>query len=70
MYVERDLFGARRPVLIAKAIDMFAVILRVKGVITGGNTSIVDDVGIRWVDNLPSIVSSISTPISQLQIYK
>lgn len=60
MNIERHLFRTRRPVLVAETIDVFAVVLRVEGVVAGGNASVVDDEGVRWVKDLPSIVSRIN----------
>lgn len=52
MDVEGDFFGGGRPVLVAEAVDVFAVGLGGEGVVTGGDGARVDFVGLGGILNL------------------
>ena len=52
MYIERDLLSTRRPVFVAEAVSMLAVILGIEGMVARGHGGVVYDVRIRGVHDL------------------
>ena len=52
MHVERDFFASGRPMFVTETVDVFAVKTGVEGVVTGGDSALVDLVGAGWVLDL------------------
>ena len=52
MYIERDFFRARRPILVTETVEVFAVIFGVEGVVARGDSGLVDKIVVGWVHDL------------------
>ena len=52
MDIKRDVFRARRPILVAETVDMLAVVLGIEGMVAGGHGGVVDDVRICGIHDL------------------
>ena len=60
MYVEADLLRARRPSFVTEAVEVFAVIPGVEGVIARGYSFLIDDVVVHWANDLDRTEKGIS----------
>ena len=53
MYIKANLLRITAPMIIAKAIDMFPIMLCIEAVVAGGCRGLVDEEGLRGVLYLP-----------------
>lgn len=65
MHIEANLFRARRPSFIAEAIYVLAVISSIEGMVTGGYCFLIDNVLVRWANDLDGTERGVSIRCSK-----